>query len=141
VSALLAVPEILDRARALGAIIGIDAKRFDRYAKLNDDAYPFLEVNDAYHYVIRERGSESRRRTTRDLDELLYWILEDRTAELASSYAVHHKVAGQEFRRPMFRHQLELLAKISPDMQARGAKRIADVLAKNPFEDDGPKEP
>lgn len=138
---LLAVPEILARARELGAIIGLDGKLFDSYGKPNDEASPFLEVDDAYYYVIRERGSESGRRTTRDLDDLLYWILENQTAQVARSFAVHHTIAGQEFRRPMFRHQLELLGKIGPAMRARGARRIADILAQNPFEDGGPKEP
>jgi hypothetical protein len=138
---LSAVPEILARARALGASIGLDGKLFDRYGKPNDEAHPFLEVDDAYHYVIRERGSENGRQTTRDLDELLYWILENQTWAVAMSFAVHHKVAGQDFRRPLFRHQVELLGRISPDMRARGAKRISDILAQNSFEDGGPKEP
>ena len=38
------------------------------------DGTPHIEVANAYHFVVCERGSERERRSTSDLDELLGWV-------------------------------------------------------------------
>ena len=37
---------------------------------------PHIEIDKkGYHYVIWERGSEHERKTTENLDELMFWLI------------------------------------------------------------------
>ena len=68
-------------------------------------------------------------------------MLENQSYGPASSYAVHHREKGRDFRRALFRRQLELLAKISPAWRDRCARRLNEILAHAPFDDGGPEGP
>jgi hypothetical protein len=46
---------------------------------------PHIEIDkEGYHYVVWERDKELERRKTQDLDELLFWLLDDLTFKMAS---------------------------------------------------------
>ena len=82
-----------------------------------DFARPHTDAGvDQYHYVAVERGTEVFRKSTSDLDELLYWIFEGVTVSMACAYELAHRIPGQDFRRLMFSKQAELLASIDPEM-------------------------
>src|SRR5690349_5872192 len=97
------------------------------------DGTPHVEiVNDDYHFVASERGTEFDRRSTNDPSELLYWIFSGITHSMASSYEVTHRVRGQSFRRLMFSKQLELLQELNPEWAAKRKKEIDAILLKHP---------
>ena len=70
-------------------------------------------------WVVVERGEEQERRTTDDLDELLYWIFRSVISEMSSKFAAKHPVDGKEFRYPMFKRELELMGTLSPAWRSR----------------------
>ena len=102
------------------------------YGTSQDFARPHIEfAGGTYSYVVVERGMEFERRSTLDLDQLLEWIFSSVTASMAASFA-----AGQpRFREVMFRHQLDLLGRISSKWRDRCAKEIDDILKRAPLVD------
>lgn len=106
------------------------------YGYSEDGARPHIEVDSrGYHYVVVERGDELKRITTFELDELLYYIFEAVTFDLACQYELKHRVKHQDFRRLLFQHQVELLSKLSPkwgEIETRDHERI---LEKHPHAD------
>ncbi len=97
---------------------------------------PHVEiVDDTYHYVVTERGSEFERRKTKDPDELLYWLLYDVAFDMACQYEVEHRIEGQDFRRLMFEKKVEYMATLSPEWADRVRDHNASVLAEHPFSD------
>jgi hypothetical protein len=101
-----------------------------------DFARPHIEVGDGqYHYVAVERGTEVFRKSTSDLDELLYWIFDGVTFSMACAYELEHRIPGQDFRRLMFSKRVELLTSIDPDMGRRAQEQIAETLRNAPFND------
>jgi hypothetical protein len=99
-------------------------------------ARPHIEVDErGYHYVVMERGNELKRITTNDLDDLLYQVFCDTTSQLASEYEVPHRVEEQDNRRMMFDHQIETLARLSPDWAARQKDEIDQILQEYPYGD------
>jgi hypothetical protein len=61
-------------------------------------ANPYVMIeNGAYHYLVRERGETLQDRKTHDLDELLYWIFQDVTFNMAVQSERKHRVANQDF--------------------------------------------
>lgn len=92
-------------------------------------ARPHIEVAGPHaSWVVVERGKEWERRTTDDLDELLYWIFESVTHELASRYELKHRDPNRDSRYLLFSKQLQLMAKLEPDWRPRLAKRIAPYM-------------
>ena len=95
---------------------------------------PHVEiVNDKYHYVVTERGSEFERKIAKDEDELLYWFVSDSIFSIACSWELKHRKENEDSRRQLFSKQIELLNKINPEWAARKAKYHEQVLKKNPF--------
>ncbi len=97
---------------------------------------PHIEVDtQGYHYVVVERGEELTRITTMDLDELLYHVFEAITFGLACDYEVTHRISGQDFRRLLFKYQIELLSTLSTQWAQRELADHRQILRQNPFDD------
>ncbi|MSP95221.1 MAG: hypothetical protein EXR00_08115 [Alphaproteobacteria bacterium] len=67
---LLTIGEV--RARAEELTSKLHSVGLPKWYSVSEGQY--VEVNRAYHLVTAERGTETRRQTTVDIDELLYWI-------------------------------------------------------------------
>ena len=107
------------------------------YGETRDFGYPHIECDTAYHWVVVERGNENERRTTSDLNELLYWVFQSVTSTLAGYHASRRR-PRDEYRRGLFRSQLKLLARLDPKWSERRRNEIIAVLAEHPFTDGGP---
>jgi hypothetical protein len=81
------------------------------YGYSRDMDYPHIEIDKIgdLHYVVIERGKETERRTTKNLDELLYWIFQSITFSIASKYELNNRIESQDCRRLIFSKQLDLL--------------------------------
>jgi immunity protein 63 of polymorphic toxin system len=113
--------------------IGASGNLLPTYGDTEDFARPHIEVDSrGYHRVVVERGVERDRVTTPDLDELLYHVFRAITSTLAGS---GRRVKGEDFRRQMFRRQLDLLTKLDPKWSARRAEEHLQILRDYPFND------
>lgn len=133
---LYSLDEIKSDIDRLAAQIGAPEDVLPTYGYSEDGARPHIEVDlGGYHYVIVERGQEISRVTTHELDELLYYVFEAVTFALACQYELKHRVKNQDFRRLLFRRQIELLSILSSkwaEIEARDHERI---LRQHPFQD------
>ncbi|CAN5372473.1 hypothetical protein BH10ACI2_BH10ACI2_15130 [soil metagenome] len=101
-----------------------------------DDGSPHVEfANGEFHYVVTERGSEFERRTTDDINEILYWLVNDLTFWMSVEYELKHRMPGQDFRRVMFDHRIEIMKKARREFADRLEGEIAETLSNNPFLD------
>ena len=132
-SDLLDIPDLQRLVRDLASRLG--ASDFTIRSEPLGDATPYVEVGDAYHYIISERGKEYERRTTTDLDELLYWIFDGLTSSMAWRYEVRHRREGEDPRRQAFAKQLELIGTLSAVWADRVRKELEEVLRRHPFHD------
>jgi hypothetical protein len=120
----------------LAARIGASDDILPTYGHSVDGARPHIEVDGrGYHYVVVERGEELSRITTDDLDKLLYHVFASVTFELACQYELKHRVKHQDFRRIMFRRQVELLSRLSPKWGEIESQDHERILQKYPYED------
>jgi hypothetical protein len=106
------------------------------YGRSEDGGRAHIEVDQVnYHFVIAERGTENTRVSTPDLDDLLYLVFECVTFSLAGQYEVRHRVQTQDCRRILFKHQIELLSKLSEAWSVRRAQEQNRILCQHPFDD------
>lgn len=101
-----------------------------------DAARPAIYIDEnGYNYVIIERGTELERRTTTDIQELLYWIFSDVTFSMAVNYELNHRVEGQDSRRLLFKEQTRLMNSIEKSFGMKTRKEIKSILSRNPYKD------
>jgi len=113
----------------LASQIAAPPSELPTYGRSENMARPHIEVAGPFlSWVVAERGNEIDRKTTRDLDELLYWIFRSVTAGMASEFAARNPVDGKEFRYPMFRKELELMGNLNQTWKARLVDELGPLL-------------
>jgi hypothetical protein len=128
--------EIEQEVRNLAERIGAPASILPTFGYSDDFARPHIEVDSrGFHYVVLERGHEQYRATTRDKDELLWFVFKSITFWLAGDFEVRNRVPRRDTRRLIFSKQIELLAQVSPVWAARAVDDHLDILRKHPFDD------
>lgn len=100
------------------------------------DGAPHVELADGrYEYVVTERGRELERRTARDQDELLYWLMSDVTRGVAIALNAKRLFRTGDARRWWFAKDVEMLSGLRPEWGDRKRAEYARVLSKNPYLD------
>jgi Immunity protein 63 len=118
------LPERVDNLRQRvsdpAGVIGAPSSLLPTYVHSDDMARPHIEwEGNQLHLAVRERGSEISRKWTTDVDEMLYWIFDGVTSEMASKWAAQQRIEGHDFRIPWFRRRLELMGSLSGRWAAR----------------------
>jgi hypothetical protein len=126
---------IESEVRRLAEKLGAPASFLPTFGHSRHDGTPHVEVGEAYFFVACERGTEFERRTTGDLDELLFWVFSTVTFSMACDWEVRHRREAEDFRRQLFARQIELLATLSPKWAAREADDHRRILQRRPFND------
>jgi hypothetical protein len=95
-----------------------------------------IEVDDLnYHLRAWDRDLLTINRQTPEIDELLYWVFELITFDMASNYEVNHRDEKIDFRRKLFSYQLSLLEKLSPKWKGICQANISEILRNHPYND------
>jgi hypothetical protein len=101
-----------------------------------DGGYAFWRrEGTTYVYAARERGRETFRQETEDVDELVYWVVHDVAGGIAMDWALRHRRKGQDSRRRWFPRWIALMAGLRPDWGARTAAYVDAVLERSPYLD------
>jgi hypothetical protein len=133
---LVTLTDIKTRVDQLATHIGAAGNLLPTFGRNEYDAHPHIEVDSrGYHYVVVERGREIERFCTTRLDDLLFRIFQDVAFVLAMQYESAHRVPGQDPRRVLFAHQVELLSRLSPVWAEREALRQQQTLEQHPYDD------
>jgi hypothetical protein len=133
---MLTLAEIEAEVMRLAGVIGADAPKLPTYGVTRDFGHQHVEVDAyRYHLVTVERGQELSRVSTRDLDELLYAVFDTATFTMANDYAIANRLPAQDFRRPLFEHQVKLLSALSPKWGQWKAAVQERTLRAHPYND------
>jgi len=133
---ILSLATIRKKTTDIARIINAPRDLLPTFGSTRDFGNPHIEVDKKnYHYVIVERGIEWERSTTQNLNELLYWIFNDVTFQMACDYEVKNRVNNQDFRRELFRKQLEFMKNINSDFSKKLEEEIREILKNHPFND------
>jgi len=128
--------QIKARVRDLAKQINGKPELLPTFGSSDDFGRPHIEVREnAYHYIVLERGQKVSYLTTNELDELLYWIFRDITSQMGYSYELAHRNPKQDFRRIAFAHSQELLNKLDPVWKTRRGTELSETLEKYPYKD------
>lgn len=128
---------VKNKVEELTEIIKAPTELLPTYETSKDFAHPHIELDNIglYNYIIVERGQELERKTTSNLNELLYWIFNDVTFTMACDYELKNREKGKDFRRIMFAKQEELLGILDKNWKVKQINEHNEILKRNPFDD------
>lgn len=94
--------------------------------KPSDYGKPYLHISqERYDYIYSERGYEFSRKSTKDLDELLYWIIYPVVHQMAVEYELIHRVdESEDCRKIIFPKLIEYLGKMNPLWAEKARKEL-----------------
>ncbi len=130
---------IRSKVNHLAGLVGASESQLPTFGPKGEDSRHHVEVTGGeLHYVFVERGEEKSRFSTYDIDELLYVVLRDATAEIASKYELAHRVPDEDTRRQRFQKHEDLLALLSPAWAERRRAEHNEILRQSPYDDAWP---
>ncbi len=105
--------------------------------KVQDDGGPHLAIleNGDYALIYTERGRVNKKKTSKKLETIAYWVFDDITFGMACSYELQHRKENVDCRRMIFDKQAELMTTIENEWGIQIRARHQEVLAKSPFDD------
>ena len=91
--------------------------------------------NDEYHFCSLERGIINKEKTTQNLEEITYWVLEPQVFWLAVQYERQHRMSNRDARRMIFSKELQYLNTIAREYGEIAELEFSNILRENPFQD------
>ena len=83
-----------------------------------------------------DRGTDTCRLETYDIDELMYWIFRSAANARGRSYQREHRQPTEDARKVWFPIAVEEISRISKEWGDRMKKEQEEILLKHPFIDD-----
>jgi hypothetical protein len=120
----------------LASVISAPASMVPRIGVANDFAYPYILLDqNRFFYIVRERGEVLEQRETSDLEDLLSWVFQDLTFQMATEFERKNRAPHHDIRRLLWEHQLQLLDRLRPEWRIERQRQIDQILKENPFSD------
>ena len=99
-----------------------------------EGTYVYSRGNE-FHVVFIEKGKRKTQEICHKLNEVLWNVLETVLFDVAMDYALKHRVEGKDFRRPLFKKEVELYGRFSKEFENRKRDEINQILKENPYND------
>lgn len=100
------------------------------------DCYYILHHYDSYIYGYRdERGGDNVIGQSSDPMDIVYEVIKNQIAQVATDYELHHRVYWQDFRRVLFQKRLELMRLVDEQFYLRLQEEINEILKNAPYND------
>lgn len=128
---------IKDKVDSLASQIDAPTDLLPTYGYSKDFGYPHIEIDDLGRpsYVIVERGQEIERRTTNNIDDLLYWVFSSVTFSMATNFELKNRIEDKDSRRLIFEKQEELLGILNKTWSQKESEKHRLIISKYPFDD------
>lgn len=134
---LLTICELQEKVNMLGLLINIPSRDLHIFSSPPGDGTPYIAIeNGEYHYIYSERGVEFSKRSTKSLDELLYWIMFDFIHKVAVHYEVNNRIPNKDGRRIIFPMIIDMMEKINPEWGVKVKNELNKILHNSPYEDE-----
>lgn len=130
----LDLSDIEKKVKELSQLINVPESLLPTFGFSRDMGYPHIEVdNNGYHYVVIERGTEWERKTSSNLNDLLYWIFSGVTFSMSSKFELENRIEDLDSRLLLFNKQIELLSKVNAEFGERLKIEIDQILKLSPL--------
>ena len=91
--------------------------------------------NGKYHILFTEKGKVREDKTTLEKEEVLWNVVEIFSFDIAMEYAMNNREKGKDFRRALFKKELEIYSLFGEKFERRKKIEFDEILKKNPYND------
>lgn len=91
--------------------------------------------NNEYHILYTEKGKVKEDRVTFEKEEVLWCIVEIISFDIAMEYAIKNKEEGRDFRRALFKKEIEIYSLFGEKFEKTKRLEIEEILKRNPYND------
>ena len=91
--------------------------------------------NNKYHILYTEKGNVKEDRITSKKEEVLLTVVEIISFNIAMEYAIKNKEEGKDFRRVLFKKEIEIYSLFGEKLETKKRKEIEEILKNNPYND------
>lgn len=99
-----------------------------------EGTYVFNQNNE-YHILYTEKGKVKEDKVTSEKEEVLCCIVEIISFDIAMEYAIKNKEEGKDFRRALFKKEIEIYSLFGEKFEKKKRLEIEEILKKNPYND------
>ena len=137
---MLSFEELKELVFTLGRKIGLedDSKLYPKFFReaflFGQEGSVYIDDNK-YHYVVQDHGRISQQYEGTDVNDILYPMFKDIVWPMSVASEKKYFSDDVDFRRLLWKKQLELLKVVNPDFAAKYLKEIKVVLKDHPFDD------
>jgi len=133
---LYSISTIRKKVREYGKIISAPSHLLTVRTSSDGLGTPHIEIDKrGYNYVVSERGIEHERRQTKDINILLYWIINSIVFIIASDYELKNRKGNEDFRRQLFAKEIELMEQLDSKFAQWKKEELEKILEESPYED------
>ena len=134
------INQIRQQIRAYGAMIDAPPQMLTVFTQPQGDGTPFVVVEeDGYRYIVEERGMIFEERKTKDVNLLMYWLMNSVIFKMACCYELANRESQRDPRRIIFAKELELFGIINKSWHQLKKSELDEILKNNPFDDEAMK--
>lgn len=91
--------------------------------------------NNEYHILFAEKGKIRSDIVTYEKREVLWNAVEIISNNIIMQYAICNREKGKDFRRALFKKEVEIFSLFGEDFRKRKIDEIEEILKKNPYND------
>lgn len=99
-----------------------------------EGTYIFFKDN-TFHVLFTEKGKIRKHEVYNKIENVLWDVLEIVLFDVAMDYALKNREEGKDFRRPLFKKEIELYAKFGTKFKNKKIAEINKILMENPYND------
>ncbi len=99
-----------------------------------EGTYIFVQ-NREYHILYTEKGKVREDRVTSEKEEVLWAVMDIISFDIAMEHAIKNKEGGRDFRRELFKKEIEIFALFGIKFEKKKRQEIEEILKKNPYND------
>lgn len=125
--------EIKKRIQDVLPNLNLDKINFSVGKDNSPEGIYFFYMENKYHYVYTEKGKIRIHKEMESEEEVFWNVLEILLFDVAMDYAIRNRIKGKDFRRGLFRKEIELYSKFGEDLKKRKIEEINEILKENPY--------
>lgn len=99
-----------------------------------EGTYIFYQ-NAKYHVLYTEKGKVREDKIIYEKEEVLWCVLDMISFDVAMKYAMKNREDGKDFRRTLFKKQVEIYSLFGEKIEKKKRFEIEEILKKNPYND------
>lgn len=99
-----------------------------------EGTYVFTKDSN-YHVLYTEKGKVRDDKKILDVEDVLWYVLDVFSFDMAMSYAMKNRVNGRDFRRALFKREIEIYALFGENFKKKKCEEIDEILKNNPYND------